>query len=85
MPKPERRMGTREMVSGRMVLVGYSYPRWLLVCLTVSRQTKSARLERDLQVARPCCSGPRPELRSPVSARSHAPARLSRVNWWHCP
>jgi hypothetical protein len=46
MPKPERRMGTREMVSGRMVLVGYSYPRWLLVCLTVSCQTKSARLER---------------------------------------
>lgn len=32
-PRPERRIGTREMVSGKVVVVAYSYPRWLLLCL----------------------------------------------------
>lgn len=46
MPKPERRTGTREMVSGRMVLVGYSYPRWLLLCWALERGDRGLVLVR---------------------------------------
>lgn len=31
MPSPDLRMGTREMVLGEMVVVVYSYPRWVLL------------------------------------------------------
>jgi hypothetical protein len=32
MPNPDLRIGTREIVSGEMVVVVYSQPRWVLHC-----------------------------------------------------
>jgi hypothetical protein len=34
-PRPDRRIGTRDIVSGVIVVVVYSYPRWVLLCEVV--------------------------------------------------